>query len=247
MAFAPSGADDADLARKMAEDGYLYIPRLLTPARVHDAREDIAAVLAAATLLAPGAAPGRLHYRGGEAPGRDVLVAVHREINLLPAFNGLATQEGAMQVMRRLLGAHAVPHTRKICRVKYPHDAYDVVRPHQDFWYVKGAEETYTCWAPLTDTDAELGGLAVLARSHKRETIAHVQPVDSRFHGVEDTDQDADWTWSPMRVGDALIFHSLTIHAGLPNSSQTIRLSVDFRYQRSDAPMEPSHSRPHME
>lgn len=247
MPFDVSGADETGLAAKMSADGYLYLPRLLDPDCVAQAREAIAAVLDSFGLLAADTAPADLAYVGGDPPERDVLVAAHRQINHLPAFARLAAQRSVARVMESLLGEDIVTHTRKICRVKYPHDPYDVVGPHQDFWYVKGAEETFTCWAPLTHVDADTGGLAVLPGSHKRGALAHARPETSRFHGVAGAADSDGWVWSPMRSGDVLIFHSLTVHAGLPNTSTRIRLSVDCRYQHAATPMDTSHNRPHME
>ena len=36
--------------------------------------------------------------------------------------------------------------------------------------------------------------------------------------------------------GDVLVFHCLTPHAALPNQGSTLRISGDFRWQRSDEP-----------
>ena len=36
--------------------------------------------------------------------------------------------------------------------------------------------------------------------------------------------------------GDVIIFHCLTPHAALPNTSPALRLSGDFRWQRADQP-----------
>ncbi len=46
-----------------------------------------------------------------------------------------------------------------------------------------------------------------------------------------DADQDKPWLRSDFEIGDALIIDPLMIHAGVPNHSNLIRLSVDFRYQ----------------
>ena len=41
-----------------------------------------------------------------------------------------------------------------------------------------------------------------------------------------------DWFSSPFDLGDALFFHSKTVHQGVPNlSGNRVRLSVDYRYQ----------------
>jgi ectoine hydroxylase-related dioxygenase (phytanoyl-CoA dioxygenase family) len=245
--FADSLPGDPDLAQRMAADGYLCLRGLLDRDAVHAARDAIASVLADDDVLASATPASDLVFRGGEPPDRGVLERAHKRINTLDAFTALSEQPGIRAVMSVLLGDAVRTHARKICRVKYPHDSYDIVGPHQDFWYVKGAEETYTCWTPLTDTSAALGGLAVRPGPQSGGPTPHAQRADSRFHGVDDDGDPRAWAWSPMRVGDALVFHSLTVHAGLPNTSAHVRLSVDYRYQRAGAPMDPSHVRPHFE
>ncbi len=245
--FADSLPGDLDLAEKMAADGYLCLRGLLDRDDVHSARDAIAAVLADEGVLASASPVGGLVFRGGDPPDRGLLERAHRRINALDPFTRLADVPAVGAVMRALLGDAVTTHVRRICRVKYPHDTYDIVGRRQDFWYVKGAEETYTCWAPLTDTNADLGGLAVRPGSLGGAPMSHAQRADSRFHGVDDDGDEGAWAWPPMRVGDALVFHSLTVHAGLPNTSAHVRLSVDYRYQRAGAPMDPSHTRPHFE
>ena len=41
---------------------------------------------------------------------------------------------------------------------------------------------------------------------------------------------------SPRRRGDVLIFHSMLVHKGVPNRSDRLRMSMDVRFQRVDAP-----------
>ena len=216
--FTVSDSGDPALQARMADEGYLYLPRLVAPAAVDEARAAIADVLADEGVLKVGSPPADLTYRGGDPPSRDVLLALHKRLNPLAAFTTLAEQPPILTIMGALLGDRVRTHVRKICRVKYPHDAYDVVGAHQDFWYVKGAETTYTCWLPLTNTSAVLGGLAIRPASHLDGPTAHHQSDGSRFHGVGDVASTNGWVWSPMGVGDALVFHSLTVHAGLPNA-----------------------------
>jgi len=245
--FTVSDGADPGLQARLAEDGYAYLPGLVPPTAVDRAREAIADVLADETILQDGTIPGDLVYREGDPPSRDVLLALHKRLNPLAAFTTLAEQPAILAVMRALLGPRVLTHVRKICRVKYPHDPYDIVGPHQDFWYIKGSQTTYTCWLPLTNTSADIGGLALLPGTHLDGPAPHHGSDDSRFHGVGDAARASDWAWSPMQVGDALVFHSLTVHAGLLNASTQVRLSVDYRYQAEGDAMEESHTRPHFE
>ena len=46
-----------------------------------------------------------------------------------------------------------------------------------------------------------------------------------------------DWRWSPMQPGDVLIHNCLTVHKGLPNYADTMRVSADYRYQPLSEPV----------
>ena len=41
-----------------------------------------------------------------------------------------------------------------------------------------------------------------------------------------------EWVGSDFELGDAIVFHSQTLHRSLPNRTDRIRLSVDYRFQR---------------
>ena len=40
-----------------------------------------------------------------------------------------------------------------------------------------------------------------------------------------------DWVGGQINAGDVLMFHSLTVHAGSPNLSNRLRISLDCRFQ----------------
>jgi ectoine hydroxylase-related dioxygenase (phytanoyl-CoA dioxygenase family) len=94
-------------------------------------------------------------------------------------------------------------------------------------------------WTPLGDCPMQLGGLAVLPRSHQRGFIEHHNDPAKKYAGDGLTEQQidadaADWVAGDFAVGDFLIFHSYTVHKALPNvTADRIRLSTDNRYQRA--------------
>ncbi len=81
-----------------------------------------------------------------------------------------------------------------------------------------------TTWVPLTDIPVRLGGLAVRPGSNLGPPLRpHVLGRGER-----------GWATAHYPAGDALVFHCLTAHAALPNRDTMLRLSGDFRWQRSD-------------
>jgi hypothetical protein len=238
-------APDA-LRERMKATGYLFVRGLLPVDAVTQTCRDIFGVLARWEILDPDAPVEAGRMRPGDPPERGLLEQFHREINRLDSFETLAHTDALLNVMAALLEGPVLVHTRKICRVKYPNDPYDIVLPHQDFWYIKGDPVTYSCWIPLMPMGESVGGLAVAPGTHRLGALEHARPSHSRFSGVSDEAARREWHRSDYRPGDALIFLSYTLHQGLLNRSQQIRLSVDYRYQREDTPIDPSHFRPHM-
>ena len=53
---------------------------------------------------------------------------------------------------------------------------------------------------------------------------------------MREDDTEKVWNRADYRLGDAVIFHPWVVHAGLPNVSDQIRISVDFRYHRKGDP-----------
>ena len=132
---------------------------------------------------------------------------------------------------------------------------------HQDFYFFRPVR-TLTCWIPLMDIDESVGGLTLRRRSH-RDGLWATWWKGTEFLGVPATAAQADawrrdgavpvagavepgdgednperdWLRSDYHPGDALIFAGETLHAGVPNRSEAIRLSADVRYQPADSPL----------
>ena len=105
---------------------------------------------------------------------------------------------------------------------------------HQDGHYNYGIE-FITCWIPLMDIDQTVGGLAVAPGSHKG-SLYDVPPGQSKPIAEGRIPDDA-WRRPNYAAGDLLIFHSMTAHAGIPNTSGKLRLSVDVRFLPGSVPM----------
>ena len=132
---------------------------------------------------------------------------------------------------------------------------------HQDFYFFRPVR-TLTCWIPLMEIDESVGGLALRRRSH-RDGLWATWWKGTEFLGVpataaqadewrrdgavpvagtlgpgdEKEGPDGDWLRSDYHPGDALIFAGETLHAGVPNRSEAIRMSADVRYQPADSPL----------
>ncbi|MBA3707314.1 MAG: phytanoyl-CoA dioxygenase family protein, partial [Planctomycetes bacterium] len=91
-----------------------------------------------------------------------------------------------------------------------------------------------------------LGSLAVLEGSHRLGFQEHVPTIGAGGSGVRTEHLALRWIGGDFRLGDALLFHSHTIHAALDNQSvDRLRISLDYRYQRVDTDIDPSSMEPH--
>ncbi|MFL5803261.1 MAG: phytanoyl-CoA dioxygenase family protein [Roseiflexaceae bacterium] len=102
---------------------------------------------------------------------------------------------------------------------------------HQDNGVVlPEADQTdmLTVWFPLWDATVENGCLVVWPNSHRQGLLDHCPaPSGLRIPGKLLNGKARSM---PMKRGDALFMHKLTIHASLSNHSDNIRWSFDLRY-----------------
>ncbi len=219
--------DEQALRRRLAADGYLFFRGLLPTAEIGQA-----AVSVFNQLRQGGWADNR-----GVASGRPRALSVRdaltdpafRAAIASPAFNRIPYLTEIRQVARIILGNSAFCYPSKVLRAVFPERPPGVPRGryiHQDY-AVGGVQDMLTAWVPLIDIPVRMGGLAVLPGSHLGPPL-RPRVLSAREHG---------WATTSYRPGDALVFHSLTSHAALPNRAGALRLSGDFRWQRPDQPV----------
>jgi len=240
--------DQTALRGRAAEDGYLFFRGLIDIDRLYALRRKLLALCMEAGWLNPGtdtmlgiAAEGFALFEGNPA-----YMAVYNRVMKLEAFHGFAHQPALLSMLDSLFGERTLVHPRNIARIVFPRLTAHTTPAHQDFIHIQGTEETWTAWIPLGDCARDLGSLAILAGSHKNGLYA-VQPSLGAGGLKIDTDSlPYTWVASDFAAGDVVLFHSLTVHRGLPNKSQDrLRLSVDYRYQPMSHPVVADSLLPH--
>jgi hypothetical protein len=77
----------------------------------------------------------------------------------------------------------------------------------------------------------------VLRGSHKYGVYdVHAPEAGSITYGISDADLHGEWVSPAYHTGDAIIFHSLTVHRAPENRGNALRLSMDCRYQGISQP-----------
>ncbi len=246
-------SDAAKLRATMDTYGYLFFRGLVPTDEVLSVRHDVLETLRSAGWLDPSHDLMEGIARPGMAPkteGQPEYTAVYRQVLRLPRFHNFPSHPSLMSIARRLIDGEILVHPRRIGRITFPGSQALTTPAHQDHFYIRGTVETYSCWVPLGDCPIELGGLAIGSGTHHQGFIEHSvsHPGAIGGRGVPVDEAQAEWHTTDFQMGDALFFHSYTIHKALPNlSPERLRLSTDNRYQHSEDEIDPAALRPHFD
>lgn len=138
----------------------------------------------------------------------------------------------------QLTGTDVLGHPVFNARPKLPGQQLTVVPWHQDSGYFGTVSETSlipTAWIPLVPVDETNGCLQVVSGSHRLGVVDHrTEERAGKFLEVMDElIDDSRVVTCPMALGDALVFHNLTLHRSLPHTtSEVVRWAIDIRYLR---------------
>lgn len=238
--------DAAALNERLARHGYLFIKALLPRAEVETVgREFLETVAEGGWLKAGTPVAARIAEPAAACVDpEEKFLAVFRRFYRREATHALKHHPAIVAFFETLFGEAVLVHPLLVARNIFPQREEFTTRPHQDYVHIQGTFDTYTVWLPLHDLPEEMGGLAVAEGSHGQGV--HEFTVARGAGGLETSSSfDGRWRTGPFEAGDALIFHSTTVHRGLPNRSACIRHSLDARYQRASEPISEVSMRPY--
>ena len=244
-------ANAETLRQTMSVQGYLFFRHLVPADVILNVRRDVLTLCDEAgwldksyDLMDAVVSPTMQPTMEGKAD----YMPVYRKVLKTPSFFDLPEHPSLKNVASALLGETAFVHPRRIGRLTFPNFTTATTPAHQDHYYIRGAVETYSCWVPLGACPISLGGLAVWPGSHARGFLDHTEhhPGAVGGCGVPVDESKAVWHTADFELGDALFFHSYTIHKALPNlSADRLRVSTDNRYQRKNEDIDPGALQPH--
>ena len=244
--------DDAgELRRRMADDGYLFLPGLLPVDRVMAARIEILTKYAVIgevddrhgvdeAIAGDRAALGAANLRAFSASVR----SGHHYLSVTDAPEVLAVHEALLDGPVRSFDFH------------WPR----FVRPgegcgfHCDGPYMNRGTDTsrvFSSWIPLGRVHRHEGALMILEGSHTNPDLhAGYLAMDADRDGLVWLDDDPSvvreaygtrWLSADFEAGDVLCFSMHTLHGAIDNASPVgrCRLTSDTRYQRIDEPADP--------
>ena len=223
--------DPPSLRRQLRDDGYLFLKDILPKDEVLGLRKSILEFCQEVGWLRDGTnLMAGLTDHPPVLEGQEEWRPVYAKLQSLEAFHRLKLHHRVHEIMEDIFqeSVFALPMT--IARIAFPRDNERGTQPHQDWLYVGGSTEIISCWAPLGNVPVEVGGLKLLVGSHKSGFLAPC-PAPGPGGNIVPVDADLDWFQTDYRMGDLLLFKSLTVHAAADNhTSDVLRLSIDFRY-----------------
>jgi ectoine hydroxylase-related dioxygenase (phytanoyl-CoA dioxygenase family) len=170
---------------------------------------------------------------------------LYDRIVLLDSFQAVAHSPEIVSVIEDVYSESVRVWDQQLIRVVYPEPQRVTARgigAHQDGDPNLGyqAKTFCTAWVALIDIDRSVGGLAVSPRTHtqgilRSEGIAASSSKDITDSGYGLDPTELDWVTTDYEPGGTVIFACRTVHRGMPNHSDRIRLSGDFRYQPASA------------
>ncbi|MFK8049912.1 MAG: phytanoyl-CoA dioxygenase family protein [Halioglobus sp.] len=236
------------LRERFFQDGYLYIPGLMDRGILTSLRRQIVEICERSKWLKPGTNPmDAISWTVPKVEGEEDYFEVYDQVQRLQDFHALPHHQALGEVMRALLGPSAFPHPLSIARLVFPDNQDWSTPPHQDFPNNQGTSELYASWIPLSDCPGNMGPLAILEGSNRLGLLPLEFSLGDghRQASLPAEAQSLDWVGGDFTLGDVIIFHSHTVHRALPNNSERMRLSVDYRFQAEGEDITESCLTPH--
>ncbi len=164
--------DREELHRRMAEDGYLYLPGLLNKDEVLAAREEIMNRLFEAGKLDPSYPPieGMARSEAEIDPAATGSFMPHLARDN-PPLDTVIHEGPIIDFYEFFLGGPVRYFDYTWFRTKLPGKT-EPTQPHCDIVFMgRGTRNLYTSWVPYGDVPYEMGGLMLLENSHMLEDL----------------------------------------------------------------------------
>ena len=168
-----------------------------------------------------------------------------------PAIFDLLTAEPLLDVVEQLIGPELTSNPIQHVRLKPPATklSVDEIRAHitATDWHqdravaLEDADQTdmVTVWIAITDATVENGCLQVQPQTRDQQILPHCPRTQT---GIADGFVDEQGAIPlPVKAGGVVLFHPLTPHASLTNTTNDFRWSFDIRFNATGQPTGRSH------
>ncbi len=243
--------DDREaLARRLRDEGYLFLRGVLDLPLVDEARSEVFARLASVGELLE---PAELGVFSGRSL-RDERVASRgafwQSVSEGPMLRRLTHGEAMRSVMQRVIGEVPRPHDYMFLRAGVRGRATGL---HYDYpFFTRAHDQVFTVWMPIGDVPLEQGPLFIVEGSNRYDDL--IAPMIG-FDVARDDSRKATMSQDALsfaqarqtrllsadfRRGDIVVFGMYTLHGSFQNhcEHQRVRLSCDVRWQAASLPLD---------
>lgn len=164
----------------------------------------------------------------------------------LPGYYDLQANPKILDAVESLIGPEIFVNPVYNVRPKVPRVAAGAVPWHQDksYWPDANSNPVITVWISLVDATLENGCLHIKPGTHKKKLLKwHRETVTGTGYTALREEQlgKRETVALPVKAGSAILFNDRLLHMSTPNRSNTVRWSVDLRYQPTDQDPMPQH------
>ena len=227
--------DSVSLKSEMETYGYVFIRDLMPKGDLEQLLGDMIGIASDEGWMIEGSAQSDRIANPAMAcfdPDPKYKQAANRAF-CLERLHALTHHQVLIDVMKRLVGPRLLVHPKPIARMIFPNCEGALLHAHQDNSGIAGSSDSYTVWMPLHDCLQGQGTLEIKEASHLfglQTTEGYIKP---------ETAPGGDWVGGRINAGDAVMFHSLTVHRSTLSTSSQLRFSVDYRFQSYDEAVSP--------
>jgi Phytanoyl-CoA dioxygenase (PhyH) len=248
--------DGAELSRRLAADGYVFLRSALDVSEVQAARVEVFERLVGVGEIRPPAVEGISTGESRRAETVGDLGAFWKSVSEGPALRRVTHGPRLGAVLARIVGEPVRAHDYMFLRAA---PLGRTTGLHFDYpFFTRATERIYTTWVPLGDVPATDGPLVIVEGSHR---FTDLHDAIRGFDVVYDTSRKAQLATdfaefaegrdcriltADFRAGDICVFGMFTLHGSLDNHSPVgrVRLSCDVRYQPATEPIDPRYFGP---
>jgi hypothetical protein len=244
------------LARRLADDGYVFLRGALDAGDVRAARTEVFERLVQVGEIRPPAAEGIATGESRRAETVSDLGAFWKSVSEGSALRRVTHGTRLNALLARIAGVPVRAHDYLFLRAA---PVGRMTGLHFDYpFFTRATERVFTAWVPLGDVPVTDGPLVIVEGSHR---FTDLHEGVRGFDVVYDTSRKAQLAsdfaefaasrdcrllTADFRAGDVCIFGMFTLHGSLDNHSAVgrVRLSCDVRYQPAAEPIDPRYFGP---
>ncbi|MEO0965543.1 MAG: phytanoyl-CoA dioxygenase family protein [Planctomycetota bacterium] len=165
-----------------------------------------------------------------------------------PGYFDLMSNPKILNAVESLIGPEIFSNPVYNTRPKVPGVAAGAVPWHQDksYWPDANSNPVITVWVPIVEANLLNGCLHIWPRTHREKVLAwHKETYSGTgFLEIDDehlTQAEREMVALPVAAGSMILFNDRCIHMSTLNRAETVRWSVDLRYQPTDQDPMPAH------